>query len=103
MTATTTAPALRRHPIRGTLYGLVAGLGVALILIDRAVIALGTLTPIVIVLIGGVLGLVWAWFGPARDAGPPPEVAEEAAEEDTAEQDTAEEDMPDEDTGDDGT
>ncbi len=96
MTATTTAPTLRRHPIRGTLYGLVAGLGVALILIDRAVIALGTLTPIVIVVIGGVLGLVWAWFGPARDAGPPPEVAEEAAEAEAVEAEAAE------DTGDDG-
>jgi hypothetical protein len=74
MTATTATPTLRRRPIRGAIYGLIAGLGVALMLIDRAVIALGTLPPIVCILVGGVLGLAWAWFGPARDAGPPPVV-----------------------------
>ncbi|MEO1065451.1 MAG: hypothetical protein AAFZ07_28885 [Actinomycetota bacterium] len=72
MTATSATPTLRRRPIRGVIYGLLVGLGVALILIDRAVIALGTLTPIVCVLVGGVLGFAWAWFGPARDPGPPP-------------------------------
>ncbi len=85
MTAPTVTPTLRRRPIRGALYGLVAGLGVALILIDRAIIALGTLTPIVCILVGGVLGLAWAWFGPARDAGPPPSPREPEAEEPTTE------------------
>lgn len=72
MTATAPAATIRRRPIRGAIFGLIAGLGLALVLIDRAVIALGTLAPIVCILIGAVLGLAWAWFGPAREVGRPP-------------------------------
>ncbi len=110
MTATTVTPTLRRRPLRGALYGLVAGLGVALILIDRAIIALGTWTPIVCILVGGVLGLAWAWFGPARDAAPPPAAPEpepEAPTTQAAEADDADDGHDvfdlDDSTGDDGT
>ena len=66
-------PTATRHPIRGGLYGLVMGLGLALILIGRSVIALGTLTPIIVVLLGVVAGVVWGSFGPAKGpTGPVP-------------------------------
>jgi hypothetical protein len=68
---------VKRHPIRGFLWGLIAGLGLAFILINFAVIALGTLTPWAITLGVGLLGLLWGLFGPARSIGiapvtPPP-------------------------------
>lgn len=70
--APTPAPTLKRHPIRGLLWGLVAGFGLALILVNVAVIALGTLTPWVVTLAVGVLGVLWGLFGPARTKGTPP-------------------------------
>ena len=65
-----------RHPIRGALYGFLIGLGAALFLIGRAVIALGTITPIVVIVIGVVLGILWGSFAPAKGAKEPTPVAE---------------------------
>jgi hypothetical protein len=62
-------PTVKRRPIRGFLWGLVAGLGLAFILINFAVIALGTLTPWVVTLAVGILGVLWGLFGPARTIG----------------------------------
>ncbi len=56
----------RRHPVRGLLWGLLGGLGAALFLIGRAVIAFGTLAPVVVIVLFGILGVVWGWVGPAR-------------------------------------
>jgi hypothetical protein len=68
----TMEPSLKRHPIRGFVWGLVLGLGVALILVNFAVIALGTLTPWVITLAFAVLGVLWGLFAPAKTKGTPP-------------------------------
>lgn len=57
---------MRRHPIRGAIWGLLVGLGVALILIGQAVIAMGTLSPPVVVLVGLLLGVAWGMLAPAR-------------------------------------
>jgi hypothetical protein len=65
-------PTVMRHPIRGFFWGLLLGLGVALLLVNFAVIALGTLTPWVITLAVAVLGTLWGLFGPARTKGAPP-------------------------------
>lgn len=83
------------HPIRGLFGGLFLGIGVALLLVVFAVIALGTLTPYIIIVVGVVLGIVAGMFidrapwkggspatasagptsgsGPAPGAGTPPE------------------------------
>lgn len=63
-------PTISRHPIRGALFGLLIGLGAALILIGEQVIALGTVTSIFVVVAGIALGLLWSVFGPAK--GPKP-------------------------------
>lgn len=66
----------RRHPVRGALWGAVAGIGAALFLIGRAVIAFGTLAPIVVIVVFAVLGVLWGSFGPARSPkGEPPYAA----------------------------
>lgn len=66
----------QRHPIRGAIWGAVAGLGAALFLIGRAVIAFGTLAPIVVIVVFAVLGVLWGSFGPARSPkGEPPATA----------------------------
>jgi hypothetical protein len=50
------------RPIRGLLAGLSLGIGVALLLIVFAVIALGTLTPYIIVIVGVIVGLLLGMF-----------------------------------------
>jgi hypothetical protein len=77
MTTTTAGPIVKRRPIRGFVWGLIAGLGLALILINFAVIALGTMAPWAVTLAVAVLGVLWGLFGPARTIGvapvtPPP-------------------------------
>jgi hypothetical protein len=69
MTIAMAEPILKRHPIRGFFWGLLAGVGVAFILINFAVIALGTLTPWVVALVVAVLGVIWGLVGPARSIG----------------------------------
>ena len=59
---------VKRHPIRGGLWGLIGGIGAAMVLISRAVIALGTLTPLVVVLVFIVLGVAWAYLAPPKRA-----------------------------------
>jgi len=57
---------LRRHPVRGLLWGALAGLGLALMLIDRSVIALGRIAPFLLIAGGAVVGLIWAYLAPPR-------------------------------------
>jgi hypothetical protein len=64
----TTSPVVVRHPVRGVIWGLIAGFGVAIVLSAFSVIAIGTLTPIVVVVIVAILGGAWAWFAPPKDA-----------------------------------
>ncbi len=67
-TSTTT-----RHPIRGFLYGIVFGLGLAFVAIGQKWAALGTWPPFILFVVGIVVGTVWSTFGPAKGPkGPPP-------------------------------
>lgn len=61
---------IKRHPIRGALWGLLGGIGASFVLISRAVIALGTLTPLVVILVFIVLGVAWAYLAPPKAAKP---------------------------------
>lgn len=62
----TTSGELKRHPIRGALWGLLLGIGATGLLIMFSVIAVGTLTPWVVLLAFIVLGVLWGLFGPAK-------------------------------------
>ena len=57
---------VQRRPILGFFSGLLLGLAAAVLLFTYAKIALGTLTPFVIIGIGALLGLLWSIIGPAR-------------------------------------
>ena len=57
---------VKRHPVRGFFAGLLVGLGVALLGIVTSQIALGTIPPYLCIVVGIVLGVLWAMFGPAR-------------------------------------
>ena len=59
-------PAVRRRPVTMGLAGLLAGLGVSFLLIHFARIALGTKAPIVVVIIGLVVGVALAYTLPPR-------------------------------------
>lgn len=63
---TTAEPKIKRHPIRGAIFGLLLGIGSAALLIMYAVIALGTLTPFVVIGLGVVVGVLWGLYGPAK-------------------------------------
>lgn len=58
--------AVKRHPIRGLVYGIVFGLGLALVAVGQGLAALGTWPPFLLLLIGIVVGVVWSMFGPAK-------------------------------------
>jgi uncharacterized protein YacL len=57
---------VKRHPVRGFFAGLLVGLGVALLGIVTSQIALGTIPPYICIVVGIVLGVLWAMFGPTR-------------------------------------
>ena len=82
---TQTQPKVKRHPIRGALWGLMMGIGVALILINFAVIAFGTIVPWIVIGVFVVLGVLWGLFAPAKkpkgEPPPPTEAATSAAAE----------------------
>jgi hypothetical protein len=66
---------VKRHPIRGALFGLGMGLGIAMILVGQAVIAFGTLSPIFVIFGGMVVGILYGTLMPAK--GPKEPVAED--------------------------
>jgi hypothetical protein len=67
MTTTTTAPTTtKKHPIRGFLYGIPFGLGLAMIAIGQKWAALGTWPPFLIFVIGVLASMAWGMFGPAK-------------------------------------
>jgi hypothetical protein len=65
----------KRHPIRGFIYGIFFGLGLAFLAIGQGWAALGTLPPVILVIIGIIVGTLWGRFAPAKKpkGEPPPE------------------------------
>ncbi|MGY9073971.1 MAG: hypothetical protein ACKVHU_13620 [Acidimicrobiales bacterium] len=70
MTATTSKSTqtgtAKRHPIRGGLYGIVLGLGLALMVVGRKIVTLDSVLPIVLVVVGIVIGVLWGMFATAK-------------------------------------
>lgn len=58
--------AVKRHPIRGFLYGIVFGLGLMLIVVGQGLAALGTWPPFIVFIVGIGVGTLWSMFGPAK-------------------------------------
>ena len=73
--STTTSPetVVRKHPIRGLLWGLMFGIGLTLVLVFTTVISLDLTTMIIVAAVGTVIGVLWGMFGPAKaPKGPAP-------------------------------
>ncbi len=80
-----TTETIKRHPIRGFFYGIVFGLGLALLAIGQGWAALGTLPPAVLLVVGMVIGTLWGLFAPAKKPkGEPPPAPVEVAQVDPA-------------------
>ncbi len=65
----------KRRPVRGVLYGIVLGLGLALLVVGQGWAALGTWPPFLVLIAGVVIGTLWSTFGPAKGAKEPPQAA----------------------------
>jgi len=63
---------VKRHPIRGILWGLLFGVGLYFLLIGRKVFSIGEWTPFIIsIVIGIVVNVLWSMFAPAKKAKAP--------------------------------
>ncbi len=63
----------KRHPIRGFLWGLMMGLGLALVAVIIKVMTLTLANLIILTSIGVAFGIVWGLFGPEKaPTGPAP-------------------------------
>ncbi len=64
---------LKRHPIRGGIWGIPTGLGLGLLAINSQVFSLSITTLAVFTVAGIAIGTLWASFGPAKKPkGAPP-------------------------------
>jgi len=64
---------LKRHPIRGGIWGIPTGLGLGLLAVNSQIFSLSITTLAVSAVLGIVIGALWAMFGPAKKAkGAPP-------------------------------
>ena len=56
----------KRHPIRGFLYGVFFGLGLALIVVGQGMGALGTWPPLIVFVVGVFAATLWGIAGPVK-------------------------------------
>lgn len=64
---------IKRHPIRGFLYGILFGLGLVFVVVGQGWAALGTTPPFLVFVGGLVVGTLWGAYGPAKaPKGAPP-------------------------------
>lgn len=54
------------HAVRGVLWGLMLGVGLAIVAVLTTTIALDLFTMIIVVVVCAVLGAAWSLFGPAK-------------------------------------
>lgn len=72
MTATHAQTQVKRHPIRGGVYGLLLGLGAAIYLVIFAVAPFSVSTTAIVVGLCVLLGILWGAFAPAKQPGTVP-------------------------------
>lgn len=64
---------IKKHPVRGLLWGLVFGIGLTFVLVFTTIIELDLTIMIIVALVGTAVGVVWSMYGPAKaPKGPPP-------------------------------
>jgi len=67
---------LKRHPVRGGIWGIPTGLGLGLLAVNSQIFSLSITTLVAFAVLGIVIGAVWASFGPAKKPkGSPPSAA----------------------------
>ena len=65
-----------RHPIRGVLWGLVFGIGLAFVLVFSTIIVFARVPVVITITVGTLAGLLWSVLGPPRTTkSPSPEPA----------------------------
>jgi len=65
-----------RHPIRGLLWGIVFGVGLAFVLVFSTIIVFARTPVAITITVGTLAGLLWSVLGPPRTTkSPPPEPA----------------------------
>jgi hypothetical protein len=63
----------KKHPIRGFFWGLMLGLGGAVVAVVTTLVTLSLMTVIAIVVVGVLIGILWGTFAPAKaPKGPEP-------------------------------
>ena len=73
-----------RHPIRGLLWGLVFGIGLAFALVFSTIIVFARQPVVITIAIGTLAGLLWSVLGPPRTPKSPSPHAETATLADTS-------------------
>ena len=82
-TLTSSATTVRYHPIRGAVYGLLFGVGLALVLMVFKVLALSVPLILALAVLFLVLGALWGRFAPVRaPKGAAPEATQQPASSD---------------------
>jgi hypothetical protein len=56
----------KTHPIRGALWGLMLGIGLAFVLVFTKVIYLSLVPILIVILAAIVVGILWGQFAPAK-------------------------------------
>ncbi len=69
----------KRRPIRGAIWGILLGLGLAAIFVGQKIVSLDSAMPWVLLVAGIVIGIVWGVAGPAKKPAdrPPREINSE--------------------------
>jgi len=62
---------IKRHPIRGFLWGTITGIGLALVLVVTKVITLSIPAIVITIIVVALLATLWGLVGPAKKAGGP--------------------------------
>jgi hypothetical protein len=66
--ATAQQTQMKRHPIRGAIYGILAGIGAAVYLMIFSVTPYSVTTVLIVTAIGLVVGALWGAFAPAKQS-----------------------------------